>query len=125
LSSEPIDRTIFEVMALMAAAKCENGFDKLDEDSQRLLFFLGTRIAAGKKVNVKDLTGRESFGSHPTVQRRLRHLAKAGWLAMRQDPEDGRALNLELTAFSIESFNRMSSILQRFSPIVILNNHGR
>ena len=122
---EKINELVFRAMALLNAAKGESGFDQLDEDCQNLLFYIGNRNAMGNKVIVSDLVGPEKFGSFPTVQKRLGQLADNGWLALRKDPDDGRAMVLEVTPLAIRAFNRMSSTLQRFSTVLTLQTSGK
>lgn len=69
----------------------------IEEGCEEVLSFIACRLEQGRTTKVTDLVQSLSFGTGPTVHRKVSQLNRAGLIALKKSPSDARAKNIELT----------------------------
>lgn len=92
---------IARLMNLMNAFReGEEGYC-LQQDEEWILSFIYERAHKEVSTTVSDLVIARSFGTPPTVQRKVNKLAKNGLLVYAKDKSDSRKQNLALSDSAI------------------------
>lgn len=85
--------------------------DSLDLRSQALLDLIGANDT--NPLRISDLVKLAGLGTPPTIYSALAELEREGWIAKSDDPEDGRASRLNLSAKAKRTYARMSREIAR------------
>lgn len=97
---------IHRVWSIVRRIKAASGMDSLDLRSQALLDLIGANDT--EPLRVSDLVKLAGLGTPPTIYSALAELERGGWIAKFDDPEDGRASRLKLSAKSKRAYAKMS-----------------
>jgi hypothetical protein len=89
------------------------GNEPLDEVSREIVLAIATSQINGKLLKISDVRYNPEFGSPVTALGRLRVLMETGWVRSVDDPTDGRAQLLTLTARSDKSIARIAAKLKQ------------
>jgi len=104
---------IFHINGLVRTIETASGLAELSPTARSILSFIGEAESENRALNVSDVVKGPGFGTAPTVYARLAELEKADWIKSVQDPRDGRAKQVSLTARARRAFAKMSAEAQK------------
>lgn len=84
----------------------------LSIDEERILGFIHERNCLGTVTTVSDIVVRRSFGTPPTVQRRIVRLSNSGLLIYSRMQSDLRKQNLALSDRAVEYLEGLSDRIE-------------
>lgn len=94
------------LIAAISVAEKENGLDTLDIIAKEILQMIACASLTHGKIRVSDIT-REAHATFPTVIGRLRKLTDDGWITRTEDPDDKRAVLLNITPKTQAVFDKV------------------
>ncbi len=100
-----------ELKEAIDAAERLHGIHELDLLSREILHKIATAHLMKQSIRVSNINEGNRFGTFPTVLTRLKKLTDGGWIEKVDDPEDRRALILQITPKTQSIFRKISNAL--------------
>ena len=81
-------------------------------DEEKIVNFIAVANAKGERLSVTDILARRELAPTMTMQRKLKALMQKGWI-FHEPTEDGRRVQLQLTANTLAHFSKLSKAMQK------------
>ena len=103
-----------ELKEAIATAEQRHGIHELDFLSREILQKIAAANLKKQSVRVSSISEGNGFGTMPTLLARLTKLVDGGWIERVDDPEDARAVLLEITPKTKSIFRKISNALEEY-----------
>ena len=103
-----------ELKEAIATAEQRHGIHELDFLSREILHKIAAANLKKQSVRVSSISEGNGFGTMPTLHARLTKLVDGGWIEKVDDPEDARAVLLEITPKTKSIFRKISNALAEY-----------
>lgn len=81
-------------------------------DEEKIVNFIAVANAKGERLSVTDILARRELAPSMTMHRKLKALMEKGWI-FHEPTEDGRRVQLQLTANTLAHFSKLSKAMQK------------
>ena len=116
LSGRGDHAAFLNLLRAIAAAEQQHGIRELDFLSREILHKIAAANIKKQSVRVSSIGEGNGFGTMPTVLARLARLVDGGWIEKVDDPEDARAVLLEITPKTKSIFRKISNVSATPTP---------